>query len=756
MKNRTIKRLLAPTLLLFVALISPTYGQTWRSQLYPEDWQPLDRGGSKDAQGRFIHDFSYAGYASGEQSIPNSVGSVTIDVTQPPYAADPTGLQDATAIIQMAINDAVAQGGGTVYLPAGTYKLTTGSNMFCLRIAGSNVVLKGDGPGNTFLFVDQQDMRQKTILLASPFLQVGGNSWFENEQNVIQFSQDVNDPTVSIVLQNVNGLSVGDWIMLRADLTNAWADEHGMLSEWGGKNGTLKGISYYRQITAINASTRTVTIDVPTRYRMKTRDNARIYKLAQNHISNVGFTGFSIGQKQKSGTGFGENDYNNSNSAAYHINQAFGIAFNHVVDAWLTNVQTYRPSVNSSNFHLPSNGVMIHQSRNVTIANNRFSNPQYKGAGGNGNSFMVRGSDNLIVNNISNNSRHGFNGTDMWCSGNVYKDCELINGDKVADFHKNFTHANLVENFTGDGFEGAYRPYGSPLHGHTASQSVFWRFDYVNNRKVKSQQWGWGYVIGADATTIPEPTKGDSIKDFEEGTGFRSGLRPISLYEDQLLKRLNGGGTGNPDGGRVSDISPSDDAFVRNGQFNHENYGSLANLSVKDGSDNDYDRQSFLRFDLSGIIGDLSDAKLILHVNALSNEGNSNRPIELRQVSNDLWNEGTITWANKPVIGSLIASFIITENDLNRWVSLDVNAFVADELNSDGLVSFALIQPENQNASVVFSAKETMQAPVLKLTLATNLSTSITRNGGVNLDIDYLRATIEERESAVYWKFRAS
>ncbi len=504
--------------------------------------------------------------------------------------------------------------------------------------------------------------------------------------------------------------------MLRADLTSAWADEHGMLSEWGGLNNVYKGTSYYRQITAVNASTKTITIDIPTRYWMKTRDNARVYKLTQSHISEVGFTGFSIGQRQKNGSGFSEEDYRSSSKAAYDIHQAFGIAFNHVVDGWLTNVETYRPSVNVSNHHLPSNGVMIHQSRNVTVADNRFSQPQYKGGGGNGNTYMVRGSDNLIANNFSNDSRHGFNGTDMWCSGNVYKDCEMINGDKVADFHRNFTHANLVENFSGDGFEGAYRTAGTNVHGHTASQSVFWRFDYVNNRKVKSQQWGWGYVIGADAATIPNPTKGDTIKDFEEGTGLRSSLRPISLYEDQLDRRLNGSGTGNPGGGQISDVSLTDDAFVRGGQYSNQNYDNDANLTVKDGQNNALDRRSFLRFDLSTVSGALTEAELVLHVSALANEGTLNRPIELRKVNDDTWQEGTITWSNQPTLGSLITAFTVSDDDLDQTVSLDVTDFVTAEQSGDGMVSFALVQPTNQNASVVFSAKESTHPPVLQVT----------------------------------------
>jgi len=38
----------------------------WRSSLYPETWQP----GYADGQGRFLHDFSHAGYHSGMHSIP--------------------------------------------------------------------------------------------------------------------------------------------------------------------------------------------------------------------------------------------------------------------------------------------------------------------------------------------------------------------------------------------------------------------------------------------------------------------------------------------------------------------------------------------------------------------------------------------------------------------------------------------------------------------------------------------------------------
>jgi hypothetical protein len=45
--------------------------------------------------------------------------------TAAPYKADPKGVQDATAAIQQALTDCHTPGGGVVWLPAGTYKVTS-------------------------------------------------------------------------------------------------------------------------------------------------------------------------------------------------------------------------------------------------------------------------------------------------------------------------------------------------------------------------------------------------------------------------------------------------------------------------------------------------------------------------------------------------------------------------------------------------------------------------------------------------------
>ena len=52
------------------------------------------------------------------------VPSVTLSVTAAPYYADPSGVNDSSAAIQHCINDVSNAGGGTVFFPTGTYKIS--------------------------------------------------------------------------------------------------------------------------------------------------------------------------------------------------------------------------------------------------------------------------------------------------------------------------------------------------------------------------------------------------------------------------------------------------------------------------------------------------------------------------------------------------------------------------------------------------------------------------------------------------------
>lgn len=96
--------------LIFISLLNSPAQQTWRSSLYPQTWTP----GYKDNEGRYLHDFSYAGYKMGMDTI-SYITTNIVDVTKTPYFVDNTGQTDVTTEIQKALDAVGRAGGGVVY-----------------------------------------------------------------------------------------------------------------------------------------------------------------------------------------------------------------------------------------------------------------------------------------------------------------------------------------------------------------------------------------------------------------------------------------------------------------------------------------------------------------------------------------------------------------------------------------------------------------------------------------------------------------
>jgi hypothetical protein len=78
---------------------------------------------------------------------------------------------------------------------------------------------------------------------------------------------------------------------------------------------------------------------------------------------------------------------------------------------------------------------------------------------------------------------------------------------------------------------------------------------------------------------------------------------------------------------------------------NNPNYGTASTLSVKDASNADYDRKSYLKFDISGV-GSVSSAKL--RVYGKNSENSNNVEVKCFGADSDSWTESGITWNNAP------------------------------------------------------------------------------------------------------------
>ena len=534
-------------LLVLFASISMVSAQTWRSSLYPENWTP----GMKDSQGRFLHDFSYAGYRSGEVALPEITTNV-IDVTKSPYLADNTGATDVRAVLQLALNDAGKAGGGVVYMPEGTYKINVSASANnAIRISYSNVVLRGAGADKTFIYNDNSNVRNVSIFTIRP---LSGGDWASSGTNTVTIVSDLLEPTQEIPVSSVTGFKVGDWVIVRSDVTTGFIEEHQMAGLWGTG---MMGPTFYRTIVAIDPSSNTLKLDAPTRYFLKKRDNPRVYKV-NPALREVGIEHFSIANKQTTLAGMGGLDFGKAGTGAYEIHASNLFGFFNAVNCWMKNIQTYEPAANTGDFHLVSNGVLLQRTRFVTIESCFFQKPQYEGEGGNGYMYIMGGNDCLVRNSRANHARHNYDFKTMQSNGNVILRCRGENSSLASDFHMHLSMSNLFDNFTAnkDFLEAKFRPYGtSPsMHGHPTTQSVFWNTNgeaYPAGKSyiVESAQYGWGYIIGtrgvasAVRTTPVIGTTSNypydsSPEDFKEGIGKGSLLQPESLYEDQLKLRI--------------------------------------------------------------------------------------------------------------------------------------------------------------------------------------------------------------------------
>lgn len=535
MTNLSTIKLLLVVLLVSTATCVFSQEAPWRSELYPFHWK---RGYKHD--GKFVHDFSFAGYHRGETPLPHIEHNI-LNVTLPPFNADPSGTEDATASIQAAIDSIAQLGNGVVYLPEGTYLVKpVGSG--ALLISHDSTVLRGDGPGKTFVLNTETNMRSKSIIELSP----GNNGWYAPSGASISFTQDAVEQDTIIHLTNAEHFAVGDHIVLTSDFTSDFIAEHQMTGKW---NTSMEGVAFARTVKAVDPATSTIEVDIPIRYYMKTRDKARAYRIRQP-LTECGIENLSIGNLENTKSGLGDGDFSKSGTAAYDVHASHAIKLRYTENSWVKNVRTFRPDANETDIHLLSNGLQLYQSRLVTVDSCVFQKPQYEGEGGNGYMFILQGNDCLISHTQAIHSRHNFDFKKPYSNGNVIYKSLSKDSRLASDFHMHLSMSNLFDSHTVDNdfLEAVYRPYGTVEHGHSSTQSVFWnttgeKYHGNSSRIISSGQWGYGYVIGTqgNATKVNLPTDHNTLpKDHLEGEATGAWLHPASLYQDQLNRRLYG------------------------------------------------------------------------------------------------------------------------------------------------------------------------------------------------------------------------
>jgi hypothetical protein len=168
-------------------------------------------------------------------------------------------------------------------------------------------------------------------------------------------------------------------------------------------------------------------------------------------------------------------------------------------------------------------------------------------------------------------------------------------------------------------------------------------------------------------------------------------------------------------GGSV-DLETAADTFVRSGSYADTSYGNDSTMMVKDDSGTDYDRECFIKFDLSSINGPVSSARIRLNVSAMGSD--STYSVETSFVSSDSWTE-SVTWNTKPASSTVLATTAASGFAANGWVEIDVTSQVNTELTGDKILSVRLRSTSaGSNKYVSFKTYETTTStdrPVLRI-----------------------------------------
>lgn len=180
-------------------------------------------------------------------------------------------------------------------------------------------------------------------------------------------------------------------------------------------------------------------------------------------------------------------------------------------------------------------------------------------------------------------------------------------------------------------------------------------------------------------------------------------------------------------------LTAAADAYVRGGTYAATNYGKAAQLVVANDVKTSNDRETYLRFDLSGVSGQVVAAALKLVPSSLGSDvAAATFRVSLLADGNDAWVEGNggtdnnptgeITWNNRPLATTPSVSFSGARLALNQPITIDVTSLVNSAGNGNKLSSFRIDSTSAAGARRVamFNSREAATAayrPVLEVTL---------------------------------------
>lgn len=196
-------------------------------------------------------------------------------------------------------------------------------------------------------------------------------------------------------------------------------------------------------------------------------------------------------------------------------------------------------------------------------------------------------------------------------------------------------------------------------------------------------------------------------------------------------------------------LTPTMDAYVRDGSSASTNFGTAQELQVQQSATAGSNRETHLKFDITPVSA-ITSAKLRLYGSLIDTSG-TNVPTAVYATTPNTWTEsgsGSINWNNKPlptVPVTALATATITDN-VARWYEWDLTAYIQGEKNGNrNTISIAIKSTANSTPYAVFSSKEaaTNQPQLLITTTATRNILFVTAASTPNTSEGVLKARME-------------
>ena len=470
-----------------------------------------------------LPDFSYAGYHTGEDLIPD----VPVKLNVKDFGAVGDGLADDSQAFLQAI-DAIED--GAIFIPPGRYKITQ-----VLRITKGNVVLRGAGTEETVLWIPKPleevlgpgDDDPETSYYApgrEGFITVKGSI---PGTKIADVEREASRGDTSLVLESTAEIQPGQMVLLyQTDLGDGSYLKH----LYGGQleSGIFPGrnlIRFASKVEQIQGNT--IVLERPLRTDVRPEWGAQIREFNPT-VSEVGIENLTME--------FPKPPYPGHLKSLGHN----GVYFEYVTDSWIRNLK----------FVNADNGAMLRYSNFCTLEGIYFTSDEGRGfdigwaglASGHHGVDISRSDDNLFTDfEFASRFVHSlslFAGS----SGNVFSNGKGV--DIAFDHHRKAPIENLFTNIDlGIGARPWYSGGNSRYEAaHSGARETFWNIrartplGWPERQSWDDLPWGPDQLNLIGITTIDDPILSPEGRWFE--VIDPDALFPKNLHLAQLAKRL--------------------------------------------------------------------------------------------------------------------------------------------------------------------------------------------------------------------------